>query len=76
MPKCPKCGEEIDHLNLKSIDGGEMSLSEDGEDGEFQIDWNSDIYGEETLDTSASCPECGEKLFDDYEEASDFLRGN
>ena len=73
MPKCPKCRKEIDHLNLKSIDGGEMSLDEDGV---IQANWNSDIYGDEVADYSASCPECGEKLFDDYEDASDFLRGN
>ena len=73
MPKCPKCGQHINQLNLKSIEGGAIFLDEEGE---IQTEWNSDTYGEEFLEIYASCPECGKKLFDadDYQKATDFLR--
>ena len=73
MPKCPKCKQHINQLSLTSTDGGAMYLDEEGK---IHTDWNSEVYGDELEDNFASCPECGKKLFTDFQKAVDFLKGN
>ena len=69
MAKCPKCKKEIDYLNY--IESGEMQYrfrvinnNTFFEQNEFYPD-NASIYFE--------CPECGEILFTNIEEAIKFL---
>jgi predicted RNA-binding Zn-ribbon protein involved in translation (DUF1610 family) len=65
MPKCPKCGEEIDHL-INYCRGWEM-FAFDGEEYEY-----IDSFGVD--ESEYACPECDETLFTDEEEASKFLK--
>jgi len=69
MPKCPKCGKEINSLDIVSTENGILRI---GEDGNVEIEWASD-YGPENIKYEAYCPECGEKIFDDIDEAIAFL---
>ena len=74
MPKCPKCGKEIDYL---------VDYSPAWQKYEMRIDKNGDAHYEfvddslpiDTIDDEYECPECGEVLFTDEEEAVKFLRG-
>ncbi len=71
MPKCPKCGKEIDCLrNFQSGENAYDFYVEDGDThyelDEFQPDNNINDY---------ECPECSETLFTDEEEARKFLLG-
>jgi len=72
MPKCPKCGAEINYLVYSSIYKEEafFSINEYG-DTEYErleeIEYMPDSY--------YRCPKCGETLFLDEEEAEKFLRG-
>jgi hypothetical protein len=72
MPKCPKCGEEITYLSVRSIDSGIFRIDENG-DPEYE--WASDIYGDEVIGMEFLCPECREVLFHDVDEAIEFLGG-
>ena len=72
MPKCPKCNVEIKSLiysETKDI-WGSASIDESG-DMEFNEEY--DIC-EEQKPYIYSCPECNKKLFDDDEEAEEFLK--
>lgn len=74
MPKCPKCGLEIDHLRCfvsgwkereYRIEDGTGQLGED--DGNFiPDDGRPDDF---------DCPECGNTVFSDYDKAEVFLKG-
>jgi len=74
MPKCPKCGSEIDELIVycKEISKYRVWLHspEDEHPSWERIDAleSEDVGGYE-------CPECGEQLFKDYHEAIAFLKG-
>jgi DNA-directed RNA polymerase subunit RPC12/RpoP len=74
MPKCPKCGKEIDFLEnyqYPTVDYYHFYLDSEGNpqyeymDGFSSKDDEGDYY----------CPECGEKLFDNEEDAIKFLKG-
>jgi predicted RNA-binding Zn-ribbon protein involved in translation (DUF1610 family) len=65
MPKCPKCGEEIDHL-INYCKSWEKFYF-DGEDYNY-IDTIS------TDENEYACPECDETLFYNEEEAIEFLK--
>jgi len=71
VPKCPKCGKEIDELTVKVIDHGSLYLDSDGKP---HLDLVSDMYGLNYVETIFSCPECGEELFKAYREAVNFLQ--
>jgi len=71
MPKCPKCGNEIDEL---------INYSKGWEKHRFWID--SQGYPQYEMDefipdegNEWECPECNEVLFTDEEEATKFLKG-
>jgi predicted RNA-binding Zn-ribbon protein involved in translation (DUF1610 family) len=71
MPKCPKCGEEIDRLYYKVVDYGVVWVKENGE-----LDWEltSEIYGDEQKSAyDFECPKCHSIIFDDEDEAVEFL---
>ena len=69
MPKCPKCGKEVDQLKARVSEVSDWLLMlEDG-----------DPYWEEedrtrTGDITFGCPECEAVLFQDEEKALAFLR--
>ncbi len=74
MPKCPKCGAEIDHLRCFisgwkerefKIEDGSGQLGED--DGNF--------IPSEVNDNTYECPECNKPLFTVEGEAVAFLKG-
>lgn len=70
MPKCPKCKEEIDYLYWSEARhfGGDVCLK----DGKiyYEEDYNSELLGS---DTTYTCPECDEILFEDSVGAESFL---
>ena len=66
MPKCPKCGEEIDHLiNVCSA----WKLYRFYSNGSYE--WIDDVSGDVN---EYECPECNEVLFTDEAEAQKFLK--
>jgi ribosomal protein S27AE len=71
MPKCPKCGKDIDTLLLqgKQVQTFRVSLGEDG----LVYLWIDASDGLE--DEEYACPECGETLFTNDIDATDFLMG-
>ena len=71
MPKCPKCGAEIDHLHHFGyyLQKADFWIDEDGEPRYDDWDDLGDLKGTPEYE----CPECGEVLFTDEEEAKKFL---
>jgi predicted RNA-binding Zn-ribbon protein involved in translation (DUF1610 family) len=68
MPKCPKCGAEIEFL--KHYESGEMSSHYvDGED-------TNEIFIADYKTVEYECPECSEVLFKHESDAEEFLLGN
>lgn len=72
--KCPKCKGEIESLNFSKARNvfGTINLNEKQEAEwieEFDID-------EEQKQYEYRCPECNEILFEDDEEAENFLKGD
>lgn len=65
MSICPKCKEEIDHLNFSA--DVETFGNYDG------YDWNTRENGE-WKDEKLYCPKCDELLFTDEEKATSFLQ--
>jgi len=80
MSKCPKCGVEIDYLDVKVTETIDYTvILEDGEDGSLEWEADPDPRGENSKSVEASCPECGAILFsgDDIDaKLEDFLRGD
>jgi DNA-directed RNA polymerase subunit RPC12/RpoP len=69
MPKCPRCGKEINELYLY---GKQIQLFRVWFDEDLQHEWvnaSSDMESKEY-----DCPECGETLFTSEEEATEFLK--
>ena len=68
MPKCPKCGKEIDYL--VNVESGDMDyrFNPDGDyyPGEFLSDGGRNEY---------ECPLCQATLFTDETTALEFLKG-
>jgi predicted RNA-binding Zn-ribbon protein involved in translation (DUF1610 family) len=73
MPICPKCGKDINTLLLhaKQTQTFIVSLEEDGKLGYL---WTDASWGFENEEYA--CPECGETLFTNDIDATDFLMGN
>lgn len=73
MPKCPKCGKEIDNLREwdKVWRGFGFSLNDNGE---VQYD-PLDNYVECGNEIEWECPECSATLFYTEERAIEFLKG-
>lgn len=72
MPKCHKCGEEIDELLARGstpIDR-KFTVSSDG-----SLNWG-EAEGYDEVFEEYACPECGEALFRDQSKAIAFLKGD
>jgi transcription initiation factor IIE alpha subunit len=71
MPKCPKCGEEIDGLdNRTNAEVESYFIANNGGWGEYLYTHNCYLN-----DGDYMCPECGEVLFTDEKSALNFLKG-
>jgi predicted RNA-binding Zn-ribbon protein involved in translation (DUF1610 family) len=73
MPKCPKCGKEIDFLKnyvSNTTEEFNFSLNDKGEPVYEYVD--ALTYGSNSV---YACPECGEDLFTNEEDAIEFLKG-
>jgi len=64
MAKCPKCGKPIDYLIVAYKDKGITDIIAVG---------SGLPMGRMVLKKKFECPECGEALTDDYEEALQLL---
>jgi len=73
MPKCPKCGAEIDYLIAYTTNLAEEDIFRVDKDGNAEYEEVGLDYWD--TDTSFSCPECGKELFHKEEEAIRFLKG-
>ena len=72
MPKCPKCGEEIDHLIYYAY---ELQKAYVGLDAYGNLEYgNWDSLGVTKGEPDYECPKCKEVLFHDEEEARRFLQ--
>ncbi|MBW2569708.1 MAG: hypothetical protein JRE47_10160 [Deltaproteobacteria bacterium] len=71
MPKCPKCGREIDAL--KNVEDGSMEYK-------LALDIAGDMHYEQMEFSGYDneeflCPKCEAVLFTDPDEAIEFLKG-
>ena len=70
MPRCPQCNREIDHLHHYQTELMKYQFSLD-------LDGNTQYDDRESIDTVGDpewcCPECGEILFYNEEDAVAFL---
>jgi predicted RNA-binding Zn-ribbon protein involved in translation (DUF1610 family) len=66
MPKCPRCGKEIDHLlvHSRAIMEYDYSIKQ----GFKYLDTLEEDF------ESFYCPKCNEELFDNEDEAFEFLK--
>ena len=71
MVRCPKCKKKIDCLLWEGgkKHTGTLSINEDGNE---EFDEDSNIFSQESY--SYFCPECDEKIFEDDEDAIEFLK--
>jgi len=69
MPKCPKCGKEINGLYYGAAEINRYWFTIEEGKANYSIDDSWTEYSE------YDCPECGAPLFTDEEEAEKFLRG-
>jgi hypothetical protein len=70
MPECPKCHKNIDHLIMweKLWILNKLSIKNGTDDSREAVATKE----EESYD----CPRCGATLFEDYNYAVKFLKGN
>jgi len=71
MPKCPKCGEDIDYL-INYCKKPACFIFEVNEKGypAYSLESEAENY----VDEEYVCPECDEVLFTDEQDAIKFLR--
>jgi hypothetical protein len=72
MPKCPKCGKEIDYLYCYAYKLEKARFYISSNNRTKYSNWKGICRGDLVYD----CPKCGELLFASEEEAEKFLRGN
>lgn len=74
MPKCPKCGKEIDYLKdyFPVWQEYNMRINENGEEYYEFVD---DSIPMDEMNDEFECPECCEILFRNHDDAVKFLRG-
>jgi len=71
MPKCPKCGKEIDYLfDYSKVEQLFIFSLENGEP-RYEAKDSFSL----SLPDEWECPECGEVLFRSEEDAIKFLKG-
>jgi len=74
MPKCPKCGKEIDHLIYNAYELQKADF--------YVFDTNTEYSNWDSLGftypntTEYHCPKCDELLFVDEDAAEKFLRSS
>ena len=78
---CPDCGWRLETVahRIRCGDCGSLNLERQLPDGrlikaDLNYEWISDLYGDQQKGIEFRCPQCGELLFTDYEEAEDFLK--
>ena len=71
MPKCLKCGTEVDHLDTHVASAlAHVCLDEDGDPESVREE-----LGAEERSNEYFCPHCGQTLFHSEEDAVAFLKG-
>lgn len=73
MPNCPKCNAEIDHLDQFVPAEAKFKFFLDKKNGEPKAHFLAHTNFEE--DGDFECPECGETLTSDEEDALAILKG-
>jgi predicted RNA-binding Zn-ribbon protein involved in translation (DUF1610 family) len=73
MPKCPKCGEEIDVLITWKRELSRYRMWFIEKDDEYPM-WERVDAVEEEGEEEYECPRCGGLLFKNYEDAVAFLK--
>lgn len=68
MVKCPKCNKEIDYLSYT-----QKCVAHGVYNGDEYDEYSCDLADDE--ENLFYCPECEELLFEDEDDASDFLNG-
>ena len=73
MPRCPKCNEEIDHLEnfVPAIERYDFTVDEDGNTDYYSVGESLSTTGDEEY----CCPKCGECLCTLESEAINILKG-
>ena len=74
MAKCKKCEEDILNLNYCSVIH-HSGIFEKGADGEYSFEEDIQDFWNEAQSTF-ECPECGEELFYNSDDAEQFLNNN
>jgi predicted RNA-binding Zn-ribbon protein involved in translation (DUF1610 family) len=75
MSKCPKCHEEIEYLRNVQTGSGSYYLFIEPKEGYMDYAYEWDEFVADNDWNIYECPECGETLFDDEEEAVAWLEG-
>ena len=71
MPKCPKCGEEIEELrNYCEKTATFYVCLKNG-----NLDYALDSEGDDYTEGGFECPKCAEELFTSEDDAKAFLAG-
>lgn len=76
MPKCPKCGENIDALTLAETKEKEYNVTYDDESEELDFEETEEWHGNPTgtvIKQEWSCGVCKKVLFDNEPDAKTFL---
>jgi len=78
MPKCPKCGEDIDSLKLVETKETEYDVSYDEEGEALDFNQTEEWHGNPTgsvIKEEYFCPLCKTVIFDNGDAAKTFLSG-
>ena len=78
MPKCSKCGDDIDHLILLETKQNEYKATYDAEAETLAFENTEEWRGNPTGEVEKqefSCPKCHVTLFTDEEAAKAFFSG-
>ena len=74
MSKCPKCNEEITHLDFDVSSGCSAQIYQEDVVNDKTTDYDIDCLTECVHYDNFRCPECDETLIDTQQEATEFLK--
>jgi hypothetical protein len=74
MPKCPKCGREINSLLLRAKQMHDFRVYE--YEGGLEYFWIGASSDDDLENEEYYCPKCGAILFTNDIDALNFLKGN